>query len=378
MMRLLHTADWHLGRSFHGEPLYEAHAALIDHLVDLARSESVDAVVIAGDVYDRALPPVEAVRLADDALARLSEICPVIVISGNHDSGQRLGFGARVLARGGVHLHTRAAQCGTGIPVADGIVYPLPYLEPDVVRAELGVSERSHAAVLDAAMDRVRADLAGRPAGTPSAVVAHAFVTGAQESESERDLSVGGSASVAATTFEGVGYVALGHLHGPQRVGAGGRYAGSPVALSFSEAAHTKSTAIVEVLPLGTTVDLVPCPVPRALATVRGTLEDLLQDAALEPLQDAWVQATVTDAVQPTDTMARLRTRFPHAVSLLFDPQGARELPGGSYAQRLDGLSDRDLVARFIEDVRGTVADEDEAALLDRAFADRRAAEVRA
>lgn len=378
MMRLLHTADWHLGRTFHGESLLDAHAAVIDHLVALARDAKVDAVVVAGDVYDRALPPVDAIRLASQALERLSEICPVIVISGNHDSIDRLGFGARMFDRAGLHVRTRVADVGCAIPVADGVVYPVPYLEPDVVRAELGVQERSHGAVLEAAMDRVRADLHHRSPQTPSAVVAHAFVTGAAVSDSERDLTVGGSASVAASVFDGVDYLALGHLHGPQSVGDLGRYAGSPVALSFSEARHAKSTAIVEVLGLGSTVELVPCPVPRALATLRGTLDELLRAPELEIHEDAWVQATITDAVQPPETMARLRSRFPHAVSLQFDPQGARPLEEGSYAERLEGLSDRELVERFVQDVRGTVASEAESDLLDRAFAERRAAEVRA
>lgn len=379
-MRLLHTADWHLGRSFHGESLLDAHAAMIDHVVDVARDRAVDGVLIAGDVYDRALPPVEAVRLADEALARLSEICPVVVISGNHDSVERLGFGARVLARADVHLRTRVADCGIPVALGDGLVYPIPYLEPDVVRAAFDppVAERSHAAVLGAAMDRVRADLARRAADLPTAVMAHAFVTGGRTSDSERDLTVGGAATVPASAFDGVGYVALGHLHAPQPVGTCGRYAGSPVALSFSEAGHAKSLAVVEVLPLGTTHELVPCPVPRPLAEIRGTLEELLRDPGLAPHETAWVHATLTDAVQPRDAMARLRERFPHAVALAFDPQGAAAVPTGSYAERLQGLGDLELAARFVHDVRGTDPEEEEQALLDRAFAAGRAAEVRA
>ncbi len=378
MMRLLHTADWHLGRTFHGDPLFEAHARAIDHLVDLARDQAVDAVVVAGDVYDRALPPVEAVRLADDALARLSEICPVIVISGNHDSVDRLGFGSRMLDRAGVHLRTRTADVGTPVPVADGLVYPIPYLEPDLARVHLDADERSHEAVLGAAMLRVRADLArhGGQGALPTAVVAHAFVTGAEVSPSERDLSVGGSASVSGATFAGIDYLALGHLHAPQRVGTHGRYAGSPVALSFAEAQRPKSTAIVEVLPLGTTVDLVEVPLWRPLETLRGTLEDLLADPAHGPYERAWVHATLTDAVMPQDAMARLRQRFPHAVALEFEPEGAQAIPTGTYAERIHGLDDRSLVARFVNDVRGTDETPQETDLLDDAFVARRAAEV--
>lgn len=379
-MRLLHTADWHLGRSFHGESLYDAHAAVIDHLVDLARDQRADAVLVAGDLYDRALPPVEAVRLADEALARLSEICPVVVISGNHDSVERLGFGARVLDRAGVHVRTRADACGMPVVIGDTCIYPLPYLEPDVVRATFGPPppERSHAGVLGAAMDRVRADLATRPTGTRSAVVAHAFVTGAHVSDSERDLSVGGAATVPASTFEGVDYVALGHLHGPQKIGTHGRYAGSPVALSFSEARHVKSTAVLELM-LGTaTCDLVPTPVPRRLASVRGTLDELLVDPGLADHETAWVHATVTDAIQPRDAMARLRARFPHTVALAFEPEGAAAGSSGTYAARLRGLDDTELLERFIQDVRGDQLHDEERALLDAALVAGRTTQIAA
>ncbi len=380
MMRLLHTADWHLGRTFHGDPLMDAHAQALDTLVDVARTSSIDAVVVAGDVYDRALPPVDAVRLADEVLARLSEICPVIVISGNHDSVDRLGFGARILERGGLHVRTRVAEVSTPIPVADGLVYAVPYLEPDLAVAALQAPARTHEAVLGAAMDRVRADLASRggPGVRPTAVVAHVFCSGADVTPSERDLAVGGSACVPAGLFADIDYVALGHLHAPQAVGRAARYAGSPVPFSFPEADRPKSAAVVEVLPLGTTCELVPMPVWRPLATVVGTLEKLLTDAALALHESAWVHATLTDAVTPRDAMARLRTRFPHAVALGFAPVGAASLPAGSYAARLEGLDDRELVARFVTDVRGTDAGDEEAAILDAAFVAQRTDQVAA
>jgi exonuclease SbcD len=377
-MRVLHAADWHLGRSFHGESLLAAQAAAVDHLVEVARDARADAVVVAGDVYDRALPPVDAVRLADEALLRLTEICPVVVISGNHDSGPRLGFSSALLERAGLHLRTVPAACGRPIEVAGGCVYAVPYLEPDVARAALGCEERGHAAVLGAAMARVRADLAARPAGTRAVVVAHAFVAGGEESGSERDLAVGGAGSVPPSTFAGVDYVALGHLHGPQRVGSGARYAGSPLAFSFSEARHTKSVALVELEGAAPRVELVPCPVPRPLATLRGPLDVLLADPALAAHEGSWVQATVTDPHRPCDAMERLRGRFPHAVVLVFDPQGEGARAPGRYGERLRGLGDAELVARFVRDVRGRAADEHEVELLEDALTAGRVAEISA
>lgn len=377
MMRFLHTADWHLGRAFHGESLLAAQSTAIDHMVDVARDSALDAVIVAGDVFDRALPPVDAVRLANEALVRLSEICPVVVISGNHDSAPRLGFGAALFDRVGVHLRTVPGMCAVPVELGSTCVYAIPYLEPDVTRAELSCEERSHAAVVAAAMGRIRADLGRRPAGTRSIVVAHAFVAGGAESGSERGLSVGGAACVPPATFAGVDYVALGHLHGPQRVGPNGRYAGSPLAFSFSEATHRKSLAVVDVSRADPQVDLVECPVPRRLIALRGTLDELLADPAHRAHEDAWVQATVTDPMRPTDAMARLRGRFPHAVVLEFDPQGAH-VASGRYAERLRGLDDGELVAAFVRDVRGVEASTEELALVEDALTAGRVAEVSA
>src|SRR4051812_20410420 len=191
-MRILHTSDWHLGRSFHGEDLLSAQAAFIDHLIEVVQSEEVDLVVVAGDVYDRALPSVDAVALADDALHRLgTSRARVVITSGNHDSGRRLGFNARLIDLAGVHLRTDTGRLDEPVLLEDEhgsiAVYGIPYLEPDVLHHAWGLSTRSHHAVLGAAMERIRADLAGRPAGTRSVVIAHAFVTGGLPSESERD-----------------------------------------------------------------------------------------------------------------------------------------------------------------------------------------------
>ncbi|WP_026911124.1 exonuclease SbcCD subunit D [Patulibacter minatonensis] len=239
-MRLLHTADWHLGRSLHRLPLLDAQRAVVDHLVALAREEQVDAILLAGDVFDRALPPVEAVRVAGDALRRLSEVAPVIAISGNHDSAGRLGFAAELIAAGGVHLRTEPDAVGDPVVLqdADGpvAIYGIPYLDPDLARGPLGVEERSHDAVLGAAMDRVRADLAARD-GHRAVVVAHAFVQGGEPSESERDISIGGAETVAASVFAGADYVALGHLHRPHAVGAGASASGPGGAVPADPAA---------------------------------------------------------------------------------------------------------------------------------------------
>lgn len=420
-MRLLHTADWHLGRALHRVPLLDAQRVVLDHLVEIARDEQVDAILLAGDVFDRALPPVEAVRVAGDALRRLAEVAPVVAISGNHDSAGRLGFAAELIARGGVHLRTDPACVDAPVVLHDDdgpvAIYGLPYLDPDLTREVLGVEERSHEAVVGAAMDRVRADLAGRD-GHRAVVVAHAFVQGGEASESERDVSVGGAQTVPPSLFAGADYVALGHLHRPHAVGDGTaeapatpsvpalpptpadalsaeaqaelgglfalpddpseaastggaatgavRYAGSPLPYSFTEADAAKSTAIVDLAPDGTTsVRLVPVPVPFRLVRLRGTLDELLADPALaeHESEDAWVEVVLTDALLPARPMERLRRRFPRVLVLQHAPEG--DLAPATVARdRIRGRSDLEILERFVADVRDAGPDEDETPLL--------------
>jgi DNA repair protein SbcD/Mre11 len=383
-MRLLHTSDWHLGRGFHRVSLLGAQEAFCDHLLDVVREERVEAVVVAGDVYDRAVPSLAAVRLFDEVLHRLAALrVPVVMISGNHDSPLRLGVGARLIRSAGIHLRTDPAGCATPVTLADrhGEVafYGLPYLEPALVREDFGVAAGGgHAAVLGAAMDRVRADLAGRAPGTRSVVLAHAVVTGGQGCDSERDISVGGVAAVPAGVFDGIDYVALGHLHGCQTLGGSGRlrYSGSPLAYSFSEARHEKSVWLVDLDARGSVrAERLPCPVPRPLARIRGRLETLLSDAALERHENAWVEATLTDPARPDEPMARLTRRFPHALSLLFEPDTPPGAAHATYGERLAGRGDHEIAEDFVTHVRrGAGPDERERAWLRAALESGRAA----
>lgn len=373
-MRLLHTSDWHLGRAFHRVNMLGAQAEFIGHLVTTVRERGVDAVVVSGDVYDRAVPPLAAVELYDDALHRLADLgVPTVMISGNHDSARRLGVGAGLIDRAGIHLRTEPSASGTPVVLSDThgevAIYGLPYLEPALVKDEFGVEKAGHEAVLAAAMDRVRADLAARPSGTRSVVLAHAFVTGGEASDSERDITVGGVDSVPAGVFDGVDYVALGHLHGCQTITERVRYSGSPLAYSFSETDHRKTMWLVDLGADGSvTAERVDCPVPRALARIRGPLEELLADPELTRHEDAWIEATLTDPVRPADPMARLAERFPHTLSLVFDPERAPGDPDVSYARRLADRSDQEIAEDFVAHVRGAGPDERERAVLQDAF----------
>ncbi|MEN0130217.1 MAG: exonuclease SbcCD subunit D [Brevundimonas sp.] len=373
-MRLLHTSDWHLGRTLHGVDLLDHQAAYLAHLVEVVRSERVDGVVVAGDVYDRAIPPVEAVTLLSDTLAQLAEHTTVVLTSGNHDSATRLGFGS-ALMRERVRLRTRVATLAEPVVLGDDVlVYGLPYLDPDSVRHALtdedgAVPARSHEAVTAAAMSRVRADLSARSLPYRSVVAAHAFVVGGEASESERDIRVGGVDNVPAGVFEGVDYVALGHLHGPQRVaGPAGttlRYSGSPLAYSFSEQHHAKSSVLVDLSGSEVRTELVAAPVPRRLADVTGTLDELL-GAAGDAYVDAWTRVTVTDAHRPPELYRRVRDRFPHALVVQHRAESA-----DAVARSVAITAAHDPVAvgaEFVRHVTGTDPTADELAVLRAAY----------
>ncbi len=382
-MRLLHTSDWHLGRTLHRADLLEAQAAFLDALVETVCAERVDAVLVAGDVHDRAVPSLDAVALYDDALVRLRGAgARVVLTSGNHDSAARLGSGSRLVDAAGVHVRTRPQSVGEPVLLADEhgdvAVYGLPYLEPEAVRTVLppdpeGRAEepRGHAGVLGRAMACVRADLAGRRAR--SVVLAHAWVAGGGASDSERDISVGGVGQVPLSVFDGVDYTALGHLHGPQVLREGLRYSGSPLAYSFSEAGHAKGSWLVELGATGLVrVEQVPAPVPRRLSLLAGRLDDLLRSAEHEAMRDDWLSVVLTDPVRPDDPMERLRLRFPHVLVLEWRPEGAGQ-DDRTYGARVAGRDDLEVAAEFVRHVRGAgssegAPDEAERALLREAL----------
>ena len=373
-MRLLHTSDWHLGRSLHGTDLLAEQEAVLAQLAEVVRAERVDAVLVAGDVYDRAVPSADATAVLDRALTRLRAAgAQVVLTPGNHDSARRLGFGSGLFAAAGVHVRADTARLDEPVLLADGhgevAIYGIPYLEPEVARHELGLPEaRGHEAVLTAAMERIRADLFLRP-GVRSVVLAHAFVGGAEPSESERDICVGGVDRVPEAVFDGVDYVALGHLHRPQSLTDRMRYSGSPLPYSFAEAGHGKQAWIVDLDGNGLCgVRPLPLPVPRPLTVLTGELAELLADPAHAGAEAHFVSVKLTDAVRPADPMRQLRGRFPHCVHLEW-ACGTAVDDGRSYQERLRGRADLEVAEEFVRHVRGTDPGAAERDLLRRALA---------
>lgn len=374
-MRVLHTSDWHLGRVFHGVDLLSEQRRALGRVVEIARDHAVDVVLVAGDLYDRAIPPADAVDLLADALRELRGlVVPVVAITGNHDSPNRVGALDPLLRAGGVTLRGRFdPSAPVVVPSTDGgpdlVVHPIPYLEPLAAPLVEGQGRRrrpTHHELLAAAVEEVRTDLAAR-GPVRSAVVAHAFVAGGAPSSSERELAVGGVDRVPVSTFDGVDLVALGHLHRPQELTDRVAYSGSLLPYSFSETGPA-SVRVVELAPDGSVeAEVVELGCERGVATIQGRLDSLLADPAHAPAESAWVRVRLTDEVLPRLAMDRLRDRFPHAVVLEHVAPRA-VTPVDDLRRSSEPVSDLDLASAFLAERLGRPVDGDELALLRAAF----------
>ncbi|AZS43007.1 Nuclease SbcCD subunit D [Microbacterium oleivorans] len=369
-MRILHTSDWHIGRTFHGHSTLEALRGVLDELIGQVREHEVDVVIVAGDVFDSATPAASCYTLLSDTLRGIADTgARVVVTSGNHDSAARLGFQAGLL-RDGIHVLTDPDAVGAPLTIDDahGPVhfYGIPYLEPALLRHKwAGV--RTQAAVLGRAMDLVRSDLAAR--GGRSVAIAHCFAAGVEPTPHlERDIQQGGLDVVPLATFAGVDYTALGHIHGRQTLAEGVRYAGAPLHYSFGEGAKPRGSWLVDLDAHGLAeVQWLDLPVPRRLVTLRGPFADILADEALAGNEDAWVCVEYTDALPEADPLRRLQQRFPFCARVVHAPAAVRSGERRSYVERVRAArSDRELVEAFLLHVRdGQGATEREGEILD-------------
>ena len=354
-MRLLHTSDWHLGRSFHGVGMLDAQRSFVDQLVSAVTENAVDVVLIAGDVYDRALPGVDVVGLLDDALVRLTGAgAKVVLTSGNHDSAIRLGFASRLLERGGVHLRTRLAELDQplllpldGTAAADAgaagamlAIYGIPWLEPRLVAEQLGVETASHFEVTRAATDLIRADLAApqrRRAPsipwcwpTPSPAAASARTANGTSASGEWEPSPWTCSTASATPRWATCTAAS---RSRRRSGTPGRRWPIP----SRKPRHQKGGWLIDVGPAGVAgVTELAWEAPRKLAVLRGGITELLESSDHAWAEDAYCQITLTDAQRPAQAMERLRSRFPDTLVLGFDPAG-RSREAGSQLQQQAG-----------------------------------------
>lgn len=320
-MKFIHTSDWHIGRQLHNQSLLDDQAFVLEQIIALADEHKVDAVIVAGDIYDRSIPPANAVALLDDVLNRLVQDLglQVIMIAGNHDGHERLGFAAKQMATSGLHIigplsadiHPITLSSTSGYVV----FYPLPYAEPATVRQVFECEASSHEMAMDVLLEKVRQH---DSQGLPKVVISHCFLDGGSESESERPLSIGGADKISPKLFTEFDYVALGHLHGPQYKGAEHvRYSGSILKYSFSEQHQHKSVTLVE-LGTQTPIDirLLPLTSMRDVRILEGELDTLLAQGKTDANREDYLMVRLLDKHAILDAMGKLRAVYPNVLHL--------------------------------------------------------------
>ena len=352
-MKLIHLSDIHLGKRVNEFSMLEDQAHILKKILAVVDEENPDGVLIAGDVYDKSVPSTEAVQLFDDFLVRLAERkLPVFIISGNHDSPERLSFANRLIDAVGIHLAPVYSGVVEPITLSDEYgpvnVYMLPFIKPAHVRGFFPDTEiTGYSDAVAAAIGRMNIDKTQR-----NVLITHQFVTGAQRSDSE-ELSVGGTDNIGVEVFCDFDYVALGHIHGPQNMDSGRiRYCGSPLKYSFSEAAQQKSVTVAELKEKGTleihTVPLIP---RRDMVELKGSYQQLTLREFYEntTYQEDYTHITLTDEEDIPDAVAKLRTVYHNLMKLDYDNTRTRHSAAISGAENVETRSPIDLFAEFYE-----------------------------
>ena len=321
-MRIIHLSDLHLGKRVNGFSMISDQRYILEQILDIIKNEQADAVFIAGDIYDKAVPSLEAVQLFDDFLVNLSKLClKVFIVSGNHDSPERIAFASRIISESGIYLSPVYDGHIEKITVNDEFgplnVYLLPFIKPVHVRAHYNEEN------IDTYTDAVRTALTHTDIdeSVRNVIIAHQFVTGASRSDSE-EQSVGGLDNVDACVFEAFDYVALGHIHGPQNVGnVTVRYSGTPLKYSFSEEKHEKSVTVVDMYEKGNvsvrTVPLIPL---RDMKTIKGNYMDIMSKQFYEDIKtDDYMRVILTDEEDIPDAAARIRIVYKNLMLMEYD-----------------------------------------------------------
>ncbi|MFT4148222.1 MAG: exonuclease SbcCD subunit D C-terminal domain-containing protein [Micrococcaceae bacterium] len=324
-MKFLHTSDWHLGRSFHGYSTQKEQESFCESIINIVKEHNVDIVLIAGDIYDRAQPPIESIKLYEKTInGIIGAGAQIFMISGNHDNRVRLGTLRQLNAKAGLHAKTAVPEdISDPLIVEDEhgeiAIYGVPYIKPVTDQEALELEIVNPETAMKAALHLVETDLEKR--GNPrSIVLAHAFVHGAEISDSEKHFAIGGIDNVPVSYFNNFDYVALGHLHGQQKVTEKMRYSGSPMPYSFSEAKQTKGFWLFDFSERGL-ADIEPIPSTnfRKLKIIKGSLEELLEDSEYADAENAWCQITVKQEEAPLRAYDKLKNRFPYLCELKMD-----------------------------------------------------------
>ncbi len=355
-MKFVHLSDLHLGKRVNGYSMIEDQKYILLKILNVIDEQKAEAVVIAGDVYDKPIPPTEAVQLFDDFLFRLVERnLQILVISGNHDSPERIAFGSRFMDKSGVHMSQVYNGKNDLVELKDkyGKVnfYMLPFVKPSNVRRFFEDEEiNTYTDAVRVAVSHMNVNKKAR-----NVIITHQFVTGAQRSESET-IAVGGTDNVDSYVFDDFDYVALGHIHGPQNVGKNTvRYCGTPLKYSFSEISHEKSVTVVEMKEKGnvkvSTVELTP---KLDMREIKGTYEELTFKKNYENTNtEDYLHIILTDEEDVADAVAKLRCVYPNLMKLDYDNTRTRNSLALTQAEETEKKSDTELLSEFFEKQNG-------------------------
>lgn len=353
-MKLFHLSDLHIGKRVNEFSMIEDQKYILKRILDLAEEEKPDGIILAGDIYDKQIPSAEAVQVFDEFITRLAgRAIPVFIISGNHDSAERLAFGGRLLNSRGIYLSPVYDGSVTKIPLKDQYgtvwIHLLPFIRPSTVRhvfeneADLVTDVQTAA---ETVIRHMEIDLKDR-----NILVAHQFVTGASRCESE-DVQVGGLDNIDAAVFTPFDYTALGHIHSPQNVGTDRvRYCGTPLKYSFSEADQEKSITVVELEKKGTVrTSLLPLKPLRDMRKLRGTYLELTDRSFYRDMnREDYIQVTLTDEDDVPDGLQKLRVIYPNIMQLLYDNQRTKTTQEVDAAQAVEKKTEMELFYEFYE-----------------------------
>lgn len=368
-MKFIHLSDLHLGKRVNEFSMMEDQEYILTKIINAIDAEKPEAVLIAGDIYDKSVPSAEAVQLFDDFLYKLSERGPeVFIISGNHDSAERIAFGSRLMDRSGIHMSPvyNGRIMPTTLKDEFGLfnIYMLPFIKPIHVRRFFPEEEiASCTDAVRAAIDHMEIDPSNR-----NILVAHQFVTGASRSESE-EISIGGVDNVDASVFEPFDYVALGHIHGSQSIGKETvRYCGTPLKYSFSEAKHVKSVTCIEMREKGNIgIRTVPLEPRHDLREIRGSYPELTAKSYYEgTATDDYMHITLTDEEDIPDAIGKLRVIYPNLMRLDYDNKRTRSAGAVGCAEDAELKSPLELFEEFYELQNGKPMSEEQAAFSEK------------
>ena len=374
MMKILHTSDWHLGKMIYGRSLLQDQAHFLKEVfLPTVQKEQPDCVILAGDIFDRQIAPVEAIRMFDKVLTEMSRLqIPFAVISGNHDGADRIAVGASMLRSSGIYIATKLEDVFSPVVLTKGSetlhLYLLPYIEPADVRQyfqdeSIQGFPMAYQAVLSAIQDNMDQNAI-------NILVGHCFAAGSQTCDSESAVYVGGSGEVPPSLFQSFDYTALGHLHGPQRVGEYGRYCGSPLKYSFDEEHHKKSLTLLDITKQSNTITLLPIPTLRDMRTVTGTLEELITLGKTTPSED-YLAVELTNDTPVYMPLEQLRPYFPNVLSvhcnwLHTELSGEQKMLRQTIQNRT--INEMTVFSQFLQQICGTEPTKEDEALFQTLF----------